>query len=211
MHAPARSAFVALAALATAITVVACPAHEAVVESHYDSGNVQDAGIAPVDAAVVDAQVAPAPTSDPDMPPAPAFDLDFTHRLRHLLDAIGTNDAALCHDVQLPRKAYAEDYATKDLAKTWDRGVDAAFKKSLAKLHRRQKRVELAFVSLEVPKAMTLVPGREREGWRSSFWRVEHTKLHARPVAQAPGDAKDTILDVASLVYWRGAWYVERL
>ena len=208
MRAFARPAALALAALAS--VVVGCPAHEAVVESHYDS-SAQDAASAPVDAAVADAQVVQAPPADPSMPPAPAFDADFTRRLRHLLDAIGTNNPALCHDVQLPRKAYAEDYATKDLARTWDRGVDAAFKKGLARLHRKQKRIELAFVSLDVPKPMALVPGREREGWRSSYWRVERTKLHARPVAQAPGDAKETVIDLASLVYWRGAWYVERL
>ena len=208
MRAPAR---VAALGIALAAAVVGCPPHDAPDDTRRDA-SVQDASVA---ATPRDAAVDPTPvtvvTTEPSMPPAPAFDLDFTHRLRHLLDAIGTNDAALCHDVQLPRKAYVEEYATKDLVKTWDRGVDAAFKKSLAKLYRRQKRVELAFVSLEVPKAMALAPAHERDGWKAPLWRVEHTKLHARPAAQAPGDAKDTVIDVASLIYWRGAWYVERL
>lgn len=209
MRAPARLADFGIALAAS--LVVGCEARKAAPDTRREAG-VQDASVA---ANPRDAGVEPAPvtviTTEPSMPQAPAFDLEFTHRLRHLLDAIVTNDAALCHDVQLPRKAYVEDYASKDLVKKWDRGVDAAFKKSLTRLHRKQKRVELAFVSLEVPKAMTLVPARARDGWMAPLWRVEHAKLHARPVAQAPGDAKDTVIDIASLLFWRGAWYIERL
>jgi hypothetical protein len=208
MRAAARSVWVVLGAS----LAIGCPPHDAPVETRRDA-SVQDASIsvASSDAGVVDAAPPPLDTTEPPVPPAPAFDVEFTHRLRHLLDAIGTNDAALCHDVQLPRKAYVEDYAAKDLARTWDRGVDAQFKKSLGRLHRKQKHVELAFVSLEVPRAMEVVPAREHEGWRRPLWRVEHTRLHARPVAQAPGEVKDTLIEVGSLVYWRGAWYIERL
>ena len=210
MRATARLAAFGIAL--AAVLVSGCETRKPVPEMRRDAG-VQDASVS---AAIArDAAADPTPvtvvTTEPSMPPAPAFDPEFTHRLRHLLDAIGNNDVALCHDVQLPRKAYVEDYLSKSLVKTWDRGADAAFKKSLAKLHRRQKRAELAFVSLEMPKAMTLLPAREHEGWTTATWRIEHTKLHAKPVAQAPGDAKDTVIDIARLIYWRGAWYIERL
>lgn len=189
-----------------------CPSKSGPTSAHYDAGIVDAGALHDGGAADADADVpAPVIPDDPAMPPAPAFDLDFTHRLRHLLDAITANDAALCHDVQLPRKAYAEDYVSKNLVKTWDHGVDAAFKKTLGKLHRRQKRVDLSFVSLEVPKAMELAPAREREGFRVPLWRVQHAKIHVKPAGQPPGDAKDTTIDLGSLVYWRGAWYVERL
>ncbi len=199
--------------LLLAIALTGCREQSAPRTTRPDA-SVQDASIVVADASVPgdDAGVvAPAPAEDPAMPTAPAFDVEFTHRLRHLLDAISTNDAALCHDVQLPRKAYVDDYVSKNLVKTWDHGVDAAFKKALGKLHRRHRRVELAFVSLEVPKAMELTPAREREGFRVALWRVAHAKLHAKPTGQAPGDGKDISIDLGCLVYWRGAWYVERL
>ena len=81
----------------------------------------------------------------------------------------------------------------------------------LAKLHRRQKRGELAFVSLDAPKTMELGAAHEREGWRVPLWRAEHAKLHAKPANQPPGETKDVVIDLGSLVHWRGAWYVDRL
>ncbi len=208
----ARSRWAALGTALGAALVVACPTRGEPSDPRGDA-SMQDASI--VRDAAPDAALGPTPitvvTSAPSMPAPPSLDPDFTHRLRHLLDAIGANDAALCHDVQLPRKAYVDDYASKSLVKTWDRGVDLAFKKSLARAHRRNKRVELTFVSLDVPKAMVLAPAREREGWTTPLWRVERAKLHARARTQAPGETKDIVIDIASLVNWRGAWYVERL
>jgi len=217
MRAPSRSMLATAAFLALGASCAlgaGCTEKPGPTIARYDAG-VQDASISDAgEDAGPAADAAPPPPAipvDPSMPAGPSFDVDFTHRLRHLLDAITTNDAALCHDVQLPRKAYADDYATKSLVKVWDHGLDAAFKKSLGKLHRKHKRLELAFVSLEVPKAMELAPAREREGFRVPLWRVAHAKLHVKPAGQLPGDAKDTTIDLGSLVYWRGAWYVERL
>ena len=217
---PKRGAAIAAAAILLPLLSGGCPGD--LPGSHPDGGMqparitydaaavVQDAG--PSDAAAPDAAVPlPLPLTPASMPAGPSFDADFAHRLRHLLDAIATSDAALCHDVQLPRKAYVEDYATKDLSKVWERGVDAAFKKQLGRLHRRHRRTELTFVALEVPKPMEPTTPRERDGWRTPVWRIEHAKLHVRPAGPIAADAKDTWIDLASLVYWRGAWYVERL
>lgn len=144
-------------------------------------------------------------------PLSPSLDEELAHRLRHVLDAIAANNAALCHDAQLPRKAYVEDYAHKDPAKQFDRGIDPAFKKALARLHRRTRGHELTFVALDVPRGIEQLPIRDRDGWRVPTWSVRGAKIRATQRTHAPGERKDLTLDIGSLIYWRGAWYIEKM
>lgn len=217
----ARRAAPALASLALlAIAVGGCPKDEvypardaAVVDAARLPPTSTDGGSDAASDAEASAPISkPTWVSDGGMPLTPSFDVEFAHRLRHVLDAVAANDVALCHDVQLPRKAYTEDFAHKDPGKLFDHTLDVAFRKAIARLHKRHRNRELAFVALDAPHSMELLPAHESNGWREPTWQVRGAKIRAAVRGDlAPGEHKDVSIELGTLVHWRGAWYVERL
>lgn len=146
---------------------------------------------------------ADAGVDDTAMPSPP--DEELNARMRHLLEAVAQNDAALASDILFPRDAYAASKDLPDPHKAWDKRVSGAFKRAVERTHKRTRGVENAkFVSFELGRSVLHLTPKKKD-FKKPLWRVKHSKLTFSL------DGKPRHLDIAEMTAWRGNWYVTRL
>lgn len=168
-------------------------------------GGALDAGLAdgPIDAPLA-SSTAPAPDAAPpddEIPPTTSDDL--TSRARHLLEAMGKDDADLAIDIVFPRSGWVALRDVEDPGKEWDKKIDRPFRRAIHVAFRRH--LEGAqFVSIDLGHAVIQEAPRHH-GWKKGLWTVHGSRLtyvidgHTRTVS------------IREMTAWRGAWYVTRL
>ncbi len=161
-----------------------------------------DAGDAAVRDAAVEAE-ASAPLDEAAMPASGGEEL--SNRMKHLLEAIAQNNPDLANDVLFPREGYTSAKDLPDPAKAWEKRVQALFKRSVERSHKRIKGVANAkFVSFELGKSVVQLSPKKKD-FKKPLWRVKHSKLTYSI------DGKTHHITIAEMTAWRGAWYVTRL
>jgi len=158
-----------------------------------------DAGASAGPGAGADAGVPP----DDLMPPASSDEL--TARARHLLEAVGKDDADLAADIEFPRNGWLAMRDAEDTGKDWSKRVDGPFRKSLHGYFKRHESIGRAqFVSFELGHAVVQT-NVHKHGWKKPLWTVHGS--HLTYVV----DGHTRTLVVHEMTAWRGAWYVTRL
>lgn len=131
----------------------------------------------------------------------------FDGRARLLWEAIARDDAEHALPAFFPVHAYEQVKAVANPASDWKNRLVAAFRRDVHALHQRLgKRAESAtFVGADVPaeRARWIKPGEE--GNRLGYWRVYGTKIRYEV------DGRERIVEVTSLISWRGEWFVVHL
>jgi|HubBroStandDraft_1064217.scaffolds.fasta_scaffold89023_3 hypothetical protein len=198
--------------LSGAIAVVAwvlCGCH-GVRPGSADAGSTDAAS---KDAAVGDAEAgAPAVTAaalveagPPDDAIPPSSSDELTERARHLLEAIGKDEADLANDILFPRDAWLATRDAGDPGKDWDTHAATPFRKAVHALSRHHHDLDRAqFASLEVGHALAQATTR-RHGWKKALWVVHGSRL------SFVVDGRTHTLPIREMTAWRGAWYVTRL
>jgi hypothetical protein len=170
-------------------------------------GSPTDAGAAD---GASDAGEAGAAASEPEAGPPddaipPTSSDELTVRAKHLLEALGQDNADLATDIQFPRDAWMGTRDAADPGKEWERRVARSFRRSVHALSRRHKDLDRAqFASIELGHAMTRVTPR-RHGWQKPLWTVTGSRL------TFVVDGKTRTLPIREMIAWRGAWYVTHL
>ncbi len=129
----------------------------------------------------------------------------FRSQAELLFRAIASDDPTKARSFFFPRVAYRQVKAIADPDRDYDRRLLAAFDRDIHEYHKKLgKNPEQArFVELWVPEdgARWMKPGSE--GNKLGYFRVLRSQLRYRDA-----DGKDQILEVTSLISWRGEWYV---
>ena len=106
-----------------------------------------------------------------------------------------------------PLAAYKQVKAIASPETDWKRRLVAAYKRDIHKLHEKlgASASDAKLVELEVAseRARWVEPGEE--GNKLGYWRVFGSKLRYETARGAAS------LEVASLISWRGEWYVVHL
>jgi len=169
-----------------------------------DAGAIVDAGAN--DAAEAGRAAAAAVEAGPPddaMPPSASDEL--SERARHLLEAIGKDQADLATDILFPRDAWLAARDAVDLGKDWEAHVAAPFRRAVHGLSRHHHDLDRAqFASLEVGHTVAQATPR-RHGWQKSLWVVRGSRL------SFVIDGRTHTLPIREMTAWRGAWYVTRL
>ncbi len=163
-----------------------------------------DANIA--DAAEAGRQATPVVEGGPpddEMPPTSSDEL--AERARHLLEAIGKDQADLATDILFPRDAWLAARDAVDLGKDWETHAAAPFRKAVHGLSRHHHDLDRAqFASLEVGHGVAQATPH-RHGWTKTLWVVHGSRL------SFDVDGRTHTLPIREKTAWRGAWYVTRL
>jgi hypothetical protein len=173
------------------------PFHPGAAEAGTDAapGDAAEAGMT--------ASIAEAGPPDDAIPPNSSDEL--SERARHLLEAIGKDQADLAADILFPRDAWLAARDAPDLGKDWDTHVARPFRKAVHGLSRHHRDLDRAqSASLELGHAVTQATLR-RHGWKKSLWVVHGSRL------SFVVDGRTHTLPIRELTAWRGAWYVTRL
>ncbi len=167
-----------------------------------------EAGARAVDAATdaAEAEAAiPAAAQAPDDLAPPVAGEELTGRARHLLEAIGRDDATLAADLLFPRDGWMTLRDASDPGKDWERHVSGLFRRSVHALSRRHLGLERAqFASLELGRTVSQATPKRR-GWTKPLWTVRDSRL------TFVVDGRTKMLPIREMTAWRGAWYVTRL
>jgi hypothetical protein len=151
------------------------------------------------------ASVAFVEAGPPDDALPPDASEELTERARHLLEAIGRDQADLATDILFPRDAWLATRDAADPGKDWDVHVATPFRKGVHALSRRHHDLDRAQVaSIEVGHTVTQAPLR-RHGWKKGLWVVHGSRL------SFVVDGRTHTLPIREMTAWRGAWYVTRL
>jgi hypothetical protein len=138
----------------------------------------------------------------------PELSPSFERRLKLLVDAIAHNTPESALPAFFPKLAYVQVKAIKDPGSDWERRLVAAFRRNIAEYHRHlgPNAETVTFVRLDLPEAKVkwIKPGVE--GNRVGYYRVTRAKL-----VVAKGDGREVVLELTSLISWRGEWYVVHL
>ena len=141
----------------------------------------------------------------PDDAMPPTFSDELSELARHLLDAIGKDQADLATDILFPRDAWLAARDAVDLGKDWEAHAAAPFRKAVHGLSRHHHDLDRAqFASLEVGHAVAQATPR-RHGWKKTLWVVHGSRL------SFVVDGRTHTLPIREMTAWRGAWYVTRL
>lgn len=168
------------------------------------TSEVKDGGVGDAASALrSDAQPEP-PPPPPDDNVAPPSSDELTSRARHLLEAIGKDDASLAVDIVFPRDGWLSLRDAKDPGKDWDRRVSSPFRAAIHRLSRNRDLGSAEFESIELGRP-TLQLATRRHGWKQPVWVVHGSRL----TLVVGGHAKS--LSIREMTAWRGAWYVTRL
>jgi len=134
----------------------------------------------------------------------------FAARAKALWDAIVADDPDVATPAFFPVEAYKQVKAIASPEVDHKRRLLAAFARDIHRMHERLEAGPghasgATFVELDVPseRARWVDPGEESN--KIGYWRVYGTKLRY----QAAG--RPSTFDVASLISWRGEWYVVHL
>ena len=202
LHAVAASAIIVAAACLSGCKARpgwrGAPAADAAADAPVDGATPSPDG--GTGALTASADAGPA---DDEMPPATSDEL--TERTRHLLEAIGKDEADLATDILFPRDGWLATRDAEDPGKDWEKKIAAPFRKALHHLSRRDKGIDDAhFVSIELGHSISQVKPKRR-GWNKPLWVV----YGARVSFVVEGRTKT--LAIREMTAWRGAWYVTRL
>jgi hypothetical protein len=142
-------------------------------------------------------------TKDKPEPQGAAFDARVAGLWKAIVD--DSPDAAM--PFFFPVDAYIQ---IKDIPKPqndWNARLVAAYKRDIHALHQRlgSNADNATFVKLDVPNERARWVNPHEELNTGGYWRVYGTKLRYEI------DGKEKSFDVASLISWRGEWYVVHL
>jgi hypothetical protein len=146
-----------------------------------------------VDAAVDDETVIPPTSSD-----------ELTGRAKHLLEAIVEGNPDLAQDIVFPRDAFLATHEGLDSASHWEKKVSGAFKKQVARLHKKRAMDRAQFVALELGHSVTQSTPKHHD-WKVALWRVRGSRL-AYVI-----DGKPYTISISEMVAWHGAWYITKI
>lgn len=128
-------------------------------------------------------------------------------RMAALWDGIVRDDAALAMPCFFPLAAYEQTKAIAHPAADWKYRLVAAYARDVHALHTRlgEGAAHAKFVDLEVPggRARWIEPGDE--GNKTGYYRVYGARIRYESGGRAGA------FDVASMISWRGEWYVVHL
>jgi glycine/D-amino acid oxidase-like deaminating enzyme len=148
---------------------------------------------------------APLDAVPPDDSIPPTSSDDLTARARHLLEAVGKDDADLATDILFPRDGWLATRDAADPGKEWEKHVAGPFRKSVHAYARHHEELDRAqFVSLELGHVVVQSTPR-RHGWKKPLWTVKGSRL----TFLVNGHTRT--LSIREMTAWRGAWYVTRL
>ena len=173
----------------------ASPPREAGVSDAGDAGDATDASAAD-------------PGSLPQTHDRPQANGDaFDARVRALWEGIVNDDPDRAMPFFFPKGAYEQTKAIVNPASDWKYRLVANYKRDVHAAHASLGRQATAarFVAIDVPdeRARWVEPGEE--GNKTGYFRVYGTKLRYEV------DGQPRVLDVTSLISWRGEWYLVHL
>jgi hypothetical protein len=131
----------------------------------------------------------------------------FDAGVNGLWQAVVTDDPAPALPFFFPLTAYLQVKAISDPASDWHNRLVAAYDRDIHSLHVSlgPNAAQAQLVGIDVPssQAQWITPGVEYN--KGSYWRVYGTRIRYTVNGQARSFA------VASLISWRGEWYVVHL
>ncbi len=136
------------------------------------------------------------------MPPIAAEEL--TLRMRHLVEAIGHDNADLAQDVLFPRDAFIQVKDAADPGKAWEK-LQFAFRKAVHSNHTHLKGMEsAALVTFELGRTVNLAPAKKHE-FKKALWRARHSKITFSV------GGKTNTMEIVEMTAWHGSWYITKL
>jgi hypothetical protein len=175
--------------------------HDASATSSTDT-RMSDAG--PSDASADASAKDVAVESDAGADPLPARTTEeLTLRMRHLAEALASDNIDLGRDALYPRAAFVTLHESKDAARAYDAHALPAFRKDLHRLHRKTKgAAHIKYVSFDV--------GQVSASAHSKDWKTPvHMAHHAKLVVSIEGKAVS--IPVTELIAHKGYWYVLKI
>ncbi|CAN5427900.1 hypothetical protein BH09MYX1_BH09MYX1_34520 [soil metagenome] len=163
-------------------------------------------GAKELDAAI---DVATAPPVDPGTLPQThdrpkAEGAEFEARVHALWDGIVNDDPERAMPFFFPKSAYEQTKGIVNPASDWKYRLVANYKRDVhaanAQLGRRATAAKLIAIDVPDTRARWVEPGEE--GNKTGYYRVYGTKLRYEV------DGEPRVLDVTSLISWRGEWYL---
>jgi hypothetical protein len=143
-------------------------------------------------------------THDEPQPSGPAFDAG----VRALWDGIAQDDPDRALPFFFPLSAYRQVKAIANPTGDWRARLVGHYARDIHALHAKlaPQLARAHFVSADVPmdRARWVEPGEEYN--KIGYWRVYGTKLRG-----ATDDGAPIVVDVTSLISWRGEWFVVHL
>jgi hypothetical protein len=131
----------------------------------------------------------------------------FTTGLNDLWKAVVNDDPSSAMPFFFPLTAYLQVKAISDPADDWQDRLVAAYGRDIHSLHRslgaNAAQAQLVGIDLPQSQAEWITPGVEYN--KIGYWRVYGTRLRYTINGRAQSFA------VASLISWRGEWYVVHL
>ena len=187
----------ALAMALAALGSTSCHRSHAGADAGGPAADGGDAG----DASPIAADASPPP--DDAIPQGSPEDLSA--RARHLLEAIGRDDAQLATDIVFPRDGWLATRDAADPGKDWEKRLLGPFRRAVhAVSHRHPDYEHAQSVSLELGHSM-IQQAIRRHGWKKALWTVRDSRL------TFVVDGRTRTLTIREMTAWRGAWYVTRL
>jgi hypothetical protein len=175
------------------------------------SGAVQSATTTP--ATVTTLPATPSTTSaDPGVLPQTEAKPDpssitFTDHVNALWSAVVADDPTRAMPFFFPLSAYKQVKSISDPEGDWNSRLVAAFKEDVHAWHTQlganAAGAQLTAVSVPSDQAQWILPGAEYN--KGSYWRVYGTTLRYQV------DGRAGTFAVASMISWRGEWYVVHL
>ena len=158
---------------------------------------------APTTTAPATTTAPPATTAPGQTNARPTEDAAFHARMDALWQAIRLDQPELAADSFFPLAAYLQVKAIANPAADWNTRLMGRFRSDISALHTRLAASGpiAASASVTVPEAKVqwITPGRESN--KLGYWRVYGTLMHS-----TSGD-----VTIASMISWRGEWYVVHL
>lgn len=131
----------------------------------------------------------------------------FIAKMTDLIKAVATGNPALAYPAFFPLSAYLQVKAISNPAADYQDRLIYYYNQDIATLHSSlgPNVASTTLVAVDVPpgQAEWIVPGVEYN--KGSYWRVYGTVVHYN-VAGVPGQ-----FTIASMISWRGQWYVVHL
>src|SRR5262249_19156716 len=123
---------------------------------------------------------------------------------RALWDAIVADDPTAAEGFFFPLSAYVQVKAISDPTQDWNTRLLRAYEQDIHTWHTRVV-AGAQLVALDVPtgQAQWILPGTESN--KGSYWRVYGSQLRYQV-----GD-RMAAFTIASMISWRGEWYVVQL
>lgn len=147
------------------------------------------------------------PGSLPQTPALPsASDPQFLARLSDLVQAVATGQVQLAAPAFFPLGAYIQVKGISDPVHDYQTRLIPDYDQDILALHSEidAGTAAVTFASVSVPDAAEwILPGVEYN--KGSYWRVYGTRLYFHVGAQLH------YFTIASLISWRGEWYVVHL